>query len=189
MRVVSGEKRGLKLHEIPPEVSCRPTTDRVKESIFNIIRFHLQGNALDLFGGTGQLAIESVSNGCEKAVICDHSPASLKLIRRNVKKAGYEDRITVFDCDYKKFLRHRAQKNEFSLIFVDPPYHTPLAEKSLCYIEESGCLSPDGVIVVETAADENLKERYGVFTLRKKYCYGQIAVRIYEYKTGATKGF
>lgn len=180
MRVVSGEKRGLKLCEIPPDVTCRPTTDRVKEAIFNIIRFEIHGNALDLFGGTGQMAIEAISNGCTGAVVCDRSPASLALIRKNVKKAGYSDKITVLDCDYKDFLRHRAKPNGFSLIFVDPPYHTPLAEKALTYISDAGCLTDDGLVVLESASDEPFAERIGVLCLRKMYRYGQICIRIYE---------
>lgn len=180
MRIVSGEKRGLKLCDVPKEALCRPTTDRVKESVFNIIRFSVKGRALDLFGGTGQLAIEAVSNGCRSGVVCDNSPISLELIRRNVKRAGYEDKITVLNCDYKNFLRRQAQKHEFSLIFLDPPYHTPLAERSLCFISEADCLAKDGIVVLESSADEPFEEIYGGLRLRKKYVYGQIAVRIFE---------
>lgn len=182
MRIVGGEKRGLKLKEIPKDAVCRPTLDRVKVAMFDIIRFDLKGKALDLFSGTGQLGIEAISNGCEKCVFCDKDPVSLRLTRENVKKSGFEDRATVLECDYKRFLRHRATSGEFNVIFLDPPYESLLAEKALGYISDADCLAPDGVIVAETLKEKILPEEVGRLEKVKTYAYGQVSLHIYHRK-------
>lgn len=179
MRIVSGEKRGLKLNDVPPTVTCRPTIDRVKEAIFDIIRFELEGKVLDLFSGTGQLGLEALSNGCEEAVFCDNNEHSIDLIKRNVKKAGYENRSKVLNCDYKHFLKHVAKPKEFKIILLDPPFGSILADKSLNYISQQDCLADDGIIVLECDKTENHDERIGNLKLRKKYTYGKVAVLIY----------
>ena len=179
MRIVSGEKRGLKLKEIPADAACRPTLDRVKEAMFDIVRFSLSGKALYLFSGTGQLGIEALSNGCDSAVFCDNNIDSLRFTRENVKKAGFEDRAEILDCDYKNFLKHRAKKDEFGIIFLDPPYRTPLAEKSLRYISEAECLKDGGVIVLETLKEMSMPSEVGDLICKKSYSYGQVALHIY----------
>ncbi len=180
MRIISGEKRGLKLKEVPSEALFRPTLDRVKESMFDIIRFSLEGKALDLFSGTGQLGIEALSNGCEQVVFCDKDPEALKLTRENVKKAGYESRAEILDCDYKHFLKKRAKKAEFNVIFLDPPYESPLIEKSLGYISESDCLAADGTVLVETLKTKLLPDESGNLVKSKSYYYGQVALHVYK---------
>ena len=182
LRVVGGEKRGLKLREMPKDATCRPTLDRVKVAMFDIVRFELSGKALDLFSGTGQIGIEAISNGCEKAVFCDKDPVSLRITRENIKKAGFEDRAEILDCDYKHFLRHRAKKDEFKVIFLDPPYETPLLEKSLAYISDAECLTEDGVIVAETLREKEMPEEVGNLIKTKSYAYGQVALHIYRRK-------
>ena len=181
MRVVSGEKRGLKLCEVPSSVTCRPTADKVKEAMFDIVRFRLSGRVLDLFGGTGQLGIEALSNGCESAVICDNNADSIALINRNVAKAGFDARSTVLHTDYKRFIKNNARKGEFNVIFLDPPYNCELLEKAMKYIDEYGILASDGIIIAESAAEENIPETFGGLSMEKRYRYGTVAVRIYSY--------
>ena len=181
MRVVSGEKRGLKLCDVPPAVTCRPTADRVKEAMFDIVRFRLQGRVLDLFGGTGQLGIEAISNGCESAVICDNNADSIALINRNVTKAGFNDRITVLHTDYKRFIKNNAKRGEFDVIFLDPPYNCELLEKAMNYIDEYGILAEGGIIIAESAMETVLPETFGGLKMEKSYRYGTVAVRIYSY--------
>lgn len=182
LRVVGGEKRGLKLREMPKDATCRPTLDRVKVAMFDIVRFELSGKALDLFSGTGQIGIEAISNGCEKAVFCDKDPVSLRITRENIKKAGFESRSEVLDCDYKNFLRHRAKKGEFKIIFLDPPYETQLLEKSLIYISDADCLTKDGVVVAETLREREMPDEAGSLVKTKSYAYGQVALHIYRRK-------
>ena len=94
MRVISGSKRGLKLFTPAEDEEIRPTLERVKESIFNLIQFDLEGKVLDLFAGTGQMGIESISRGVELAVFCDNQKESLDLVRKNIKRAGFETKMT-----------------------------------------------------------------------------------------------
>ncbi|MBQ8928863.1 MAG: 16S rRNA (guanine(966)-N(2))-methyltransferase RsmD, partial [Oscillospiraceae bacterium] len=123
MRVISGTARGRKLKE-PDGRRVRPTTDKVKESMFNIVQFHIQDAAvLDLFAGSGQLGIEALSRGAESVTFVDSARDSVKLVRENVRTAGFEDRAQIFQTDAIGFLEHCGK---FDLIFLDPPYDTDL---------------------------------------------------------------
>lgn len=179
MRIVGGEKRGLKLNELDARVECRPTIDRVKEAIFDIIQFDIEGAVLDLFAGTGQLGIEALSRGCEKAVFCDNNENSVKLIKANIKKAKYEHKSEVLFCDYKKYLKHIAKPNSFKIIFLDPPYETELAVKALEIIEEGQILKKNGIVVLECGKKEEKPQNVGRLSLKKRYNYGQVSVLIY----------
>ncbi|MDF2686354.1 MAG: rRNA ((966)-N(2))-methyltransferase RsmD [Clostridia bacterium] len=179
MRIIGGEKRGLKLNELDAEVVCRPTIDRVKEAIFDIIQFEIEGDALDLFAGTGQLGIEALSRGCEKAVFCDNNEISIKLIKANIKKAKYEGKSELLFCDYKKYLKHTAKPDSFKLIFLDPPYDTEYAVKALELIEERQLLKKNGIVVLECGKKEEKPQNIGNLSLKKRYFYGQVSVLIY----------
>ena len=120
MRVISGAARGIVL-KTPDGMKTRPTADRVKEALFSIIQFEVPGrNVLDLFGGTGQLGIESLSRGANRAVFVDAQDASCKLIKENLKRSGFTDQAQVLRMDYANFLKTTTEK--FDLIFLDPPY-------------------------------------------------------------------
>lgn len=182
MRIVGGEKRGLKLNELDDGVVCRPTIDRVKEAVFDIIQFDIEGNALDLFAGTGQLGIEALSRGCDKTVFCDNNENSIRLIKANIKKAKYEDRAEILFCDYKKYLKYNAVPDSFKLIFLDPPYNTELAVKALELIEERQIIRKDGIVILECGKEEEKPQNIGSLSLKKRYNYGQISVLIYTSK-------
>ncbi|MCL2202088.1 MAG: 16S rRNA (guanine(966)-N(2))-methyltransferase RsmD, partial [Oscillospiraceae bacterium] len=126
MRVISGSVRGRKLKE-PAGVSVRPTSDMVKESVFNIIQFDIEGRkVLDMFAGTGQLGLEALSRGAGSAVFVDSKSDSVKLIWENVKICGFEDRVQVLLRDA---LRYAEGDEKFDLIFLDPPYGDGVLEK------------------------------------------------------------
>ena len=139
----------------------------------------MHGRALDLFAGSGQLGIEALSNGCDSVVFCDHDAISMKLVKENVKRAGYGSRSEILDCDYKHFLKYKAGREEFDVIFLDPPFDSLLAGKSLTYIAGADCLKPGGLIVLEAPLDSGFQTVYGNISLKKTYRYGQIAVHIY----------
>lgn len=179
MRIVGGEKRGLKLNELYKENTCRPTIDRVKEAIFDIIQFDIEGDALDLCAGTGQIGLEALSRGCEKVVFCDNDENAIKLIKENIKRAKYEEKAEVLFCDYKKYLKLHTGENRFKLIFIDPPYDTGLSDKALAVIGEGEILRNDGIVVIECGKREIKPLNCGKLVLKKRYNYGQIAVLIY----------
>ncbi len=180
MRVVGGKKRGTQLIGFERE-EVRPTLDRVKESIFNIIQFERCENVLDLFAGTGQLGIECLSRGAEHAVFCDNSKESLEIVRKNLKKTDLGAGAKVLLCDYKRFLKFEADR-EYDIIFVDPPYHIGLSDRALKQIGERPVLAQTGVVVVECAREEKKPEEEGNLRLRKRYDYGTVSVLIYVRK-------
>ena len=123
MRVITGTARGRKL-KTPEGMDIRPTTDNVKESIFNIIQFDIEGRrVLDLFAGTGQLGIECLSRGAKEAVFVDSSREAVKIIKDNLKTCGFS--APVMQMDSQSFLRSCGQ---FDLILIDPPYDSGLYE-------------------------------------------------------------
>ncbi len=179
MRIISGSKRGLKLFVPADEAAIRPTLERVKESIFNLIQFDLEGKVLDLFAGTGQMGIESISRGVEHAVFCDNQKDSLELVRKNIKRAGFESHATVKETDYKRYLRDTKEK--FKIVFIDPPYERGLAQKALVELgKEESCLRDDGLCVVECKAVEKMPEKEGKLKLIDLRTYGTVSVYLYS---------
>ena len=177
MRVITGKARGRRLRE-PKGMDIRPTTDMVKEAVFNILQFELEGaRVLDLFAGTGQLGIEALSRGAAEAVFVDGSSAAVKIVRENLKLCGFEARVLQGDAiDYLPSL------GRFDVVFLDPPYDSGLLEKALEVIENVDLLSNGGIIVCESRSEAapcanregyqtELERRYGkvkITTIRRK---------------------
>lgn len=155
MRVISGSARGLKL-KAPEGMDTRPTTDRIKESLFNIIAPDLYDAVfLDLFGGSGAIGIEALSRGAKKAYIADNSRKSIAVINDNLKRARLEDKAVVMQCDFMQALdRIKALGESFDIIFLDPPYNTDMAAMAINKIAQSALLKDDGYIIAEQAANE-----------------------------------
>ena len=129
MRIISGSARGRRLKELQG-MDTRPTTDKVKEALFNIIQFEIEGRrVLDLFGGTGQLGLEALSRGAEHCTFTEQRREAAALIRENIKACGFQDRTHVVQGDAISFLSGCREK--FDLIFLDPPYQTQLLEQTL----------------------------------------------------------
>ncbi len=176
MRVISGSARGRKLIQ-PENNAVRPTTDMVKESLFNIIQFKIEGrNVLDLFSGTGQLGIEALSRGASSAVFVDESERALKLVRANLKHTELAERAEVYREDALTFLK-RGRK--YDIIFLDPPYESPLVEKALRAINEFDILNEDGIIICETKADKLLPILLPPYNKGKDHRYGRIRISLY----------
>ena len=123
MRIISGLARGTKLETLDGN-DTRPTLDRVKEPLFSIIQNYIyDAKVLDLFSGSGALALESISRGAKKAFICDNSKKAIEVIRQNVKKTHFEDKVKIINKSYKKCLEE-LENDKFDIIFLDPPYRT-----------------------------------------------------------------
>ena len=175
MRVITGTARGRKLRE-PEGMAIRPTTDSVKEAIFNTIQFDIEGRrVLDLFAGTGQLGIEALSRGARECVFIDQSTAAVKLVRENLKTCGLT--ATVLQTDALGYLQ---QGQKFDLIFLDPPYDTTLVEKALQTVAKSDILMSGGIIVCETRRETVLPELSAPYRMRREKCYGKIKLTLYE---------
>ena len=179
MRVIAGSKRGLKLDALEG-LETRPTTDRVKEALFNLIQFEIQGaKALDLFGGSGALGIEALSRGAESVVFVDQSLASARVIKRNLERAKFEDAAQILTQDWEAALS-RLENSEFDLVFVDPPYHAALETLVLEKLDAYNLLSQDAIIVIEHPASRSLPEAVEGYSFVKSRQYGMTALTIYR---------
>jgi len=175
MRVITGTARGRKLKE-PANYDIRPTTDQVKEAIFNIVQFDVEGRrVLDLFGGTGQLGIEAASRGAASVTIVDSGRDAVKLIKENVSSCKLEARIVQSDS-----IAYLHACGNYDLIFIDPPYDTDLAEKALKTIKEFDILSEGGIIVCETRRETALPELERPYFKKKEYRYGKVKLTVYS---------
>ncbi len=144
---------GTKLDTLEGE-NTRPTLDRIKEALFSIIQGYIyEAEVLDLFSGSGALAIESISRGAKHAVSCDKSKAAIQIIKKNIQKTHFENEIEVINRDYKIALENTKDK-KFDIIFLDPPYKTNLGIESTKIIIENDMLNEDGIIIFETDQDE-----------------------------------
>ena len=177
MRVITGSARGVKLRTLDG-MATRPTSDRVKEAMFNIIQFDIEGRrVLDLFAVSGQLAIEALSRGAAYAVLVDQSVEALKVIKGNVKKVKFDQQTTILQSDYLRYLS--ACREQFDIIFLDPPYAEKYLENALQKISEIDILSEGGIIVCERAREKILPATVGDLICSKDYCYGKTAVNLY----------
>lgn len=169
MRVISGSARGLKLNT-PGDDRVRPTTDRVKESMFNIVQdWVYDSQVLDLFAGSGALGIEALSRGASQAVFCDNSLDSIKIIKSNIEKARVADRSQIVNGDFKRCLRDMEAKNQsFDMIFVDPPYYEGLFEEVLDTIRSCKILKKDGIVIVEHDAKRPIGQVEGLEVYKEK---------------------
>ena len=177
MRVITGTARGRRLRE-PSGMEIRPTTDMVKESIFNIIQFRLDGaRCLDLFAGTGQLGIEALSRGAEECVFVDSSPEALSLVRENLKTCGLEDRARVVRGDSIAYLR---SGEKFDIVFLDPPYDTDLLDKSIDLATGFDILRENGIMICESRKARQVPEPSREGYTKKEYRYGKIKLTVYK---------
>lgn len=154
MRIISGIARGTKLYTLDDK-RTRPTLDRVKEPLFSIIQTYLKNSVvLDLFSGSGALALEALSRGASRAVLCDKSHGAINIIKKNIEKTHMDGKTKVYCLDYKKCIA--TLKEKFDIIFLDPPYELNLAVKSVELILQNDILSEEGIIVIET--DDAIRE-------------------------------
>ena len=178
MRVITGKARGIAL-KTPDGMATRPTSDRVKEALFSIIQFDIPGSrVLDLFGGTGQLGIEALSRGAKSAVFVDAADSACKLIQENLKKTKLAEDGRVVRSDYLEYLRRC--RDQFDIIFLDPPYAEVFLENALNFISEIDILQTNGIIVTERPLGKELSLEYPGFTKSKDYKYGNTLITLYS---------
>ncbi len=176
MRIISGTARGRKLKE-PQGLDTRPTTDKVKESLFNIIQFELEGRrVLDLFAGTGQLGLEALSRGAERCTFVDQRRESAALVRENVKLCRFEDRSQVTQEEALAFLC--SCKERYDVIFLDPPYKTDLLNQCIEKIARFDILREYGIIVCESGTDWTVPSLMPPYETGREYRYGQIKLSL-----------
>lgn len=178
MRIISGEKRGKKLLALEGD-KVRPTSGRVKESLFNILQFQLEGRRfLDLFAGSGQIAIEALSRGASGAVLVDSSKESAAVIEKNLVSAGYKDKAKLVTADVLGYLASTQER--FDLAFLDPPYGLGLLQHALPMVAQH--VQKGGAIICEHPGSDVLPEVAGDFVKVKSYRYGKIFLSAYRHR-------
>ena len=177
MRVITGIARGMRLKTLEGTDVVRPTAEKIKESMFSIVQFDLEDAVvLDLFAGSGQLGIEALSRGASKAYFVDNSPASIAVVRENLKHTKLEESAVVCNMPNSAFLRTTPAK--FDIAFLDPPYGKKLIQRSLPALVN--VMSENGIIVCEHEKECRLPEEEGCFRIHKTYKYGQICLTVYR---------
>ena len=181
MRVIAGSARGRRLKELQG-MDTRPTTDKVKESMFNIIQFEVEGRkVLDLFGGTGQLGIEALSRGASHCTFVEMRRDAVTLMRDNLKTTEFTDQSRIVQGDALAFLSSCREK--FDVILLDPPYHTDLLERCMEAIVMFDILSEHGIMVCESPAERQLPEMPETyFEVPRSYRYGKIKLTVFRRK-------
>ncbi len=188
MRVIAGEWKGLTL-SAPKGQVARPTTDRVKESMFNLLGWNwLGGVAVDLFAGSGALGIEALSRGAESAIFVDVHPASLAALRENLNRCKAGPRAKVYRADWEvAWTKVCASDIDVGWVFVDPPYGKNLWVPVLSAISR-GSVHPRFGVVCEHPKDVSLPSQVGDLDVTKSKAYGDIAVTIYRSRRGEDMG-
>lgn len=182
MRIITGKARGAKLVTLEGEAT-RPTAERTKEAIFSVIRSKIAGaRVLDLFAGSGQLGLEALSQGAEHAVFCDAAKRAVDVIRSNVEKTRMQDAAEVLCADWQVALKRFAGREQFDLVFLDPPYAMGLLPQVLDALCRGKLLARGACVVCESAAeadvfgtDAALAQR---FEVRRASRYGAAFVSI-----------
>lgn len=173
MRIIAGEMRGRRLKTVSG-MDTRPTADKVKGAIFNVLQKKIEGaRVLDLFAGTGNLAIEALSRGAKEVILVEKAYSAQKVIQENLIMIG-EAQAKLFKMDAFEFLK-RYPDERFDLIFLDPPYRQELVSKTLSVLSKPCRLTLSGVIVAEMSSEEEL-EIFEPFEIRKTSEYGDTKI-------------
>jgi 16S rRNA (guanine966-N2)-methyltransferase len=174
VRIIGGRFRGTRLYT-PKGTGIRPTADRLRESIFNIIDLQLPGKrVLDLYAGTGAMGIEALSRGAIHGVFIDDNPRALDLIRRNISKVRAREQTTILSWNIARNLQCLCGHDAFDLVFIDPPYRKDLVRRTLINLQSAkiGFTS----VIVEHDVKESIKDLPPAFMLHEQRCYGKTLV-------------
>ncbi|WP_251574519.1 16S rRNA (guanine(966)-N(2))-methyltransferase RsmD [Limosilactobacillus agrestimuris] len=185
MRIVAGDFGGRRLSAVPG-MATRPTTDKVKEALFNIIGPYFKGGiSLDLYGGSGGLSIEGVSRGIEHAVLVDRAYPAIKTIKSNIEVTKHPEKFTVLKMDSRRALTVlQKQGKKFDLIYLDPPYAKQQIVKDMSRMVELDLLNDNALIVAETNQEADLPNDINSFKFIKKQSYGITVLNFYRFERG-----
>ncbi len=186
MRVISGQAKGHPLKAVPGN-NTRPTTDKVKESMFSIIGPYFEGDrVLDLFAGTGGLGIEALSRGAEHAVFIDVNAKSIEVVKANLASTKLSAKAEVYRNDASRALKLlERQGKPFDILFLDPPYSMTNCGELLLEAASRRLVADRAVAVVEHSPEVQYEDRYGGFERTKHVTYGEVALSIYRYYSEA----
>ena len=176
MRVITGSARGRRLETLRGDDVTRPTAENVKEALFSMIQFDIEGTrVLDLFAGSGQLGIEALSRGADFCVFVENNKNAAAIVKGNVERCGFEKSSQLVMSDAASYL---TRAGGFDIVFLDPPYGKGLIQKCMPYL--AGAVNEGGLIVCETSKTENLPEKFVGFSVDRERFYGKTKITLYR---------
>lgn len=182
MRIITGSAKGITLKTLEGDAT-RPTAERVKEAVFSMIQFDIDGRrVLDLFSGSGQMALEALSRGASSATLVDKSKNAIDIIRYNADKTRLMDRCTIYQSDYLDFIK-RNSSNKYDIVFLDPPYALNMYKPALKALLDSSMLKPSSLIICESGEDAVFdKDEFlaSHFTIEKQSRYSNTYITVFR---------
>ena len=175
MRVITGSARGKRLKTLEGDAT-RPTSERIKEAIFSSIQFEIEDRrVLDLFAGSGQMGLEALSRGAARATFIDSSREAMEIVKKNARITGLDDDCHYLVSDWKNYIRKASGREQFDLVFVDPPYAMKCCAEAADYLAEREVIIPGAIVVLESGEEEILPddERIRGFEVIKSTHYGK----------------
>ena len=158
MRIISGKARGTNLFTLKGNDITRPTLDRVKESIFNIIQNKIQDSIfLDLFSGSGAIGLEAASRGAKLAILCDKDKNAIQVIEKNIEKTHMQKQTELYMCDYELLIKNKIE-NKLDIVYIDPPYKSNYAIHAIKLMAEKDLLKKDSIVILETDRLEDIEK-------------------------------
>lgn len=185
MRIITGSAKGKKLLSLEGDAT-RPTSERIKEAVFSSIQFDIEGRrVLDLFAGSGQMGLEALSRGAEKATFIDLSREAMDIVKQNAKITGFFDSSHFLVSDWRNYIRKASGREQFDLVFIDPPYAMECCADAAAYLVEKELIIPGAIVVLESGEEDiNLDDpRLSGYKAIKSTHYGKktfVNVLFYE---------
>lgn len=184
MRIITGTARGKILKTLEGDAT-RPTAEKVKEAVFSAIQFDIEGRRfLDLFAGSGQMGLEALSRGAERATFIDASVEAMAIVKENAKRTGFFESSHFLVSDYRSYIRKAEGRDRFDLIFIDPPYAERIAADAVERILKASLAAPGAIFITESEEEdifEGKAELAKKFDLVKKKKYGRTYITILRY--------
>lgn len=184
MRIISGTARGTKLYTLEGN-KTRPTLDRVKESLFNIIQNEIPNSIfLDLFSGSGAIGLEAASRGAQKVILCDNSIDAIKIINKNIEKTHLKEKVELYNLDYEMLLGTKV-KEKIDIIYIDPPFDSDFAIKSVEILINKKIIDENSNIIIETDNEEILEKIKKIdVEIKDKRKYGRVVLIFLKIRKG-----
>ncbi len=177
MRIITGSARGTRIETLEGE-QTRPTAEKVKEALFSMIQFDIEGRrVLDLFGGSGQLGLEALSRGAASATFVDSNRDATEIIKKNAQKTKLFEKSRVLTTDWESFLKGASGREKYDIVFVDPPYAAGIAHKAIDKLCEGSLLADNALVVCETADRDPVEHEQ--LSICKHSKYGKTYITLY----------
>ena len=185
LRIITGTAKGKKLKTLEGEAT-RPTSERIKEAVFSAIQFDIEDRrVLDLFAGSGQMGLESLSRGAASVMFIDSAREAIEIVKENAKTTGFSDKCKYLVSDYRNYIRKASGREGFDLVFIDPPYAMKSSIDAAKRLLEAGLLRAGAIVVLESGEDEIDLSELSSFEVIKSTHYGKksfINILLYKEK-------